>query len=137
VDRRARLGFLLLILAQAAHSVEEYVARLYDVFAPATFISSLISRDPAFGFLMANAALVAFGAWCWLVPVRGGWRSARSLVWFWAAVELANGTVHSVIALSRGAYFPGVLTAPLLLAAAVWVASLLVRSAAEPRRAIA
>ena len=32
---RMRTAFLWLIVAQAAHSVEEYVFRLYDVLAPA------------------------------------------------------------------------------------------------------
>lgn len=36
--------FLALILAQACHSVEEYVFRLYDVFPPARFVSGLFSK---------------------------------------------------------------------------------------------
>jgi hypothetical protein len=43
--RSVRAGFLILILTQAAHSVEEYVFRLYDVLAPARFISGLFSAD--------------------------------------------------------------------------------------------
>jgi hypothetical protein len=42
--------FLFLILTQAAHSIEEYVTRLYQVFAPARFVSSLISNNLALGF---------------------------------------------------------------------------------------
>src|SRR6201987_5600794 len=42
VKHRSQLVFLLLILAQAAHSVEEYATRLYEVFPPAHFVSSLI-----------------------------------------------------------------------------------------------
>ena len=38
-----RITFWLLILAQAAHSIEEYVGRLYDVFPPARVVSGLIS----------------------------------------------------------------------------------------------
>ena len=119
--------FLLLILAQAAHSVEEYLAKLYEVFAPARFVSGLISNDLALGFLVANAALVAFGLWCWGVPVRSGWRAARGFAWFWAALEFANGLGHSVFALRQGGYFPGVGTAPLLLLLASWLAVLLIR----------
>ena len=40
----------MLILAQAAHSTEEYVFRLFDVFAPARFVSSLVSDNLAVGF---------------------------------------------------------------------------------------
>jgi hypothetical protein len=31
VERRTQLAFVLVILAQTAHSLEEYVTRLYDV----------------------------------------------------------------------------------------------------------
>jgi len=129
VERRSQLAFLLLILAQAAHSIEEYVTRLYEVFAPARFVSSLISSDLSAGFLVANAALVAFGAWCSAVPMRSGWRAARGLAWFWALLELGNGFGHSALALSRAGYFPGALTAPLLLVCATWLAALLLRHA--------
>ena len=124
MERRVQLVFLCLILAQAAHSVEEYVTRLYDALAPARFISSLISNDVALGFLVANALLVVFGLWCWAFPVRSGWRAARGLVWFWTLLELGNGLSHSFFALSRGGYFPGVATAPLLLLFAGWLAVL-------------
>jgi len=67
MEHRDELVFLCLILAQGAHSIEEYVTRLYVVFAPARFVSSLVSHDLAVGFLLVNTALVAFGLWCWAV----------------------------------------------------------------------
>ena len=79
MEHRGRIVFLFLILAQGAHSIEEYVTRLYEVFAPARFVSSLVSHDLAVGFLVVNAVLVAFGLWCWAVPVRSGWHAARGL----------------------------------------------------------
>jgi Protein of unknown function with HXXEE motif len=115
VEHRGQLVFLFLILAQGAHSIEEYVTKLYEVFAPAHFVSSLVSSDLGLGFLVVNAALVTFGLWCWAVPVRSGWQAARGLVWFWTILELANGIGHLALALSRGGYFPGLVTAPLLL----------------------
>lgn len=129
VERRCQLAFLFLILVQAAHSIEEYATRLYEVFAPARFVSSLISNDLSFGFLIVNAGLVTFGLWCWAVPVRSGWRAARGLVLFWTVLELGNGIGHSALALSRGGYFPGVATAPLLLLGAAWLAILQSREA--------
>jgi Protein of unknown function with HXXEE motif len=129
VSRQSQLGFLLLIVAQSAHSVEEYVTRLYDVFAPARFVSSLVSGDLAFGFLVANVMLVAFGFWCWAVPVRARWPSAPALAWGWAVVELGNGVGHSAMALARGGYFPGVLTAPLLILSALYLIARLVSRA--------
>jgi hypothetical protein len=129
MDRRSRLAFGLLVLAQAAHSVEEYVTRLWEVFAPARFVSGLVSDDLALGFLVVNASLVGFGLWCWAVPVRSGWRAARGLAWFWALLELGNGIGHAILALSSRGYFPGAATAPLLLALAACLAALLVRDA--------
>jgi len=113
-----------LILAQAVHSTEEYFTKLYDVFQPARFASSLISSNPALGFLVDNSALVLFGLWCWAVPVRSGWRSARAFVWFWTILELSVGIIHFVLALARGGYYPGLATAPLLLLFAAWLAIL-------------
>jgi len=132
MDQRSRRAFLLLILAQAAHSIEEYAAGLYDIFAPARFVSSLVSSDPSQGFVLANAAVVGFGLWCWAVPVRSGWQAARGLAWCWTLIELANAIGHAVLAFSRRGYFPGVATAPLLLLAAAWLAVLQSRPAARP-----
>ena len=124
MEHRGKIVFLFLILAQGAHSIEEYVTKLYEVFAPARFVSSLVSNDLALGFLILNTALVTFGLWCWAVPVRSGWQAAGGLVWFWTILELGNSIAHSALALSRGGYFPGVVTAPLLLLFAGWTAVL-------------
>lgn len=121
MDRRARLAFLALVLVQACHSVEEYAFGLYRVLPPARLASSLLSDDLATGFGMLNAGLVALGLWCSLGPVRSGWPSARAWVWPWVFVELANGVGHPLLALRAGGYFPGVATAPLLLALAAWL----------------
>src|SRR5262245_36799593 len=118
MTRNARLTFLLLVLAQAGHSVEEYFARLYDVLVPARFVSGLVAEDRRIGFLIFNASLVAFGLWCVLGPVRRGAGAARALAWLWAVLELGNGLAHVAWAASAGAYRPGLATAPLLLALA-------------------
>jgi hypothetical protein len=128
VDRRGRTLFLLLILAQAAHSVEEYAMGLFAVFAPARLVSSLFSADLATGFLVANTILCGFGFACWALPVRSGWRSARGVAWFWAYLELGNGIGHSLMAVATGGYFPGALTAPLLFGLGGWLAALLART---------
>lgn len=125
MTRQGKRLFLLLVASQAAHSVEEIVGALYDVFAPARFVSSLVSDDLRLGFLVVNGAIVLFGLWCFWWPVRGGWASARGLAWLWAAVELANGLGHGMLALARKGYFPGVATAPLLVVVALWLAIVL------------
>jgi len=119
VDRRTRLTFALLIAAQAAHSIEEYVGRLYDVFPPARFVSGVVSTDRQLGFAILNVAIVTIGVVCAAQVWRGRWRGA---MWIWIAVETANGVVHPTFSIVRGGYTPGVITAPLLLAVALSLA---------------
>jgi Protein of unknown function with HXXEE motif len=127
MDSRSRAAFGLLILAQAAHSLEEYVYRLFDVFGPARFVSSLISDNLALGFALANTALVLFGLWCYLARVRPSYPSARGYAWFWTCLEIVNGVGHVLLSLRRGGYFPGVGTAPLLIAASSYLSVRLTR----------
>jgi hypothetical protein len=133
VELRSQRLFLVLILAQAAHSVEEYVFRLYEVLAPARIISGLVSSNLALGFAAVNAALILFGVWCYFARVRTGNRAARNWAWFWVILEAGNGTSHLLLAAGRGGYFPGAATAPLLLACAVWLASTLRWAQGPPR----
>ena len=121
MGRRVDVIFAFLIAAQAAHSTEEYITRLYEVFAPARFVSSLISSDLSLGFLVVNAALVGFGLWCWAVPVRLHRSAGNGLIWFWTLLEVGNGIGHLTFAATRGGYFPGAATAPLLLLFSGWL----------------
>ena len=127
MDSRSRFAFALVILAQAAHSVEEYVFRLFDVFAPARWVSSLFSANTALGFAIANLGLVLFGLWCYLARVRRSHASAQAYAWFWTCLELANGLGHVLFSVLRGSYFPGVGTAPLLIAASSYLGFRLTR----------
>ena len=119
---RSRWAFLVLILAQAAHSTEEYVFRLFDVFAPARFVSSLVSDDLALGFALVSVGLVLFGLWCYAARVRPGHSSGAVFAWLWTVLELGNGIGHTALALSQCGYFPGVATAPVLLAVSTYLA---------------
>ena len=99
---------------------------MHDVFAPARFVSSLISSDLVFGFVTFNAALVTFDPWRWAVPV------LRRAPCSWIRLVLdhygtGNGIGYSAIALARASYFPGLLTAPVLLLLARWMAIVDVR----------
>lgn len=119
---RFQMAFGALVLVQAAHSVEEYVGRLWESFPPARFLTSLISSDPRQGFVVANVSLVVFGVWCFLWPVRRRWPSAIGLAWFWVGIELINGIGHPLWSLTQLGYTPGVATAPLLLILALCLA---------------
>jgi hypothetical protein len=126
----------LLVLAQAAHSIEEYLGRLWEDFPPARFVSGLISRDLEFGFLVANVAIVTFGVWCFLWPVSRRWPSATGIAMGWAIIELINGLGHPLWSLRQGDYTPGVGTAPVLLVLAlVLLSSLRAARGRSPRGA--
>ena len=56
---RFQATFGALILAQAAHSVEEYVGRLWESFPPARFLTGLVSQDLERGFVVINVSRVA------------------------------------------------------------------------------
>ena len=114
--------FIALVAVQAAHSVEEYIGRLYDVFPPARFVSGLMSTDSRRGFVIFNVVLVLFGVWCYLWPIRKWWPSATVVGWFWVTIELINGIGHPLWSFREHAYTPGIVTAPLLLALAISLA---------------
>jgi hypothetical protein len=119
-EQAVTYAFLAVILAQAAHSIEEYIFRLSDVLAPARYIASLFSNDPRIGFAVANVVLVLAGLWCWLGALRGRpW--AVPAAWFWALLETVNGIGHLALAVWRGGYFPGAWTTPLLLTTALYL----------------
>lgn len=121
MTRRTHRAFLALVLFQAAHSTEEYFFRLYDVFAPARLVSGLITSNLRVGFIIFNVALILFGLWCYLVPVRRNSTLATSLIWFWIVIELINGIGHPLWSLLEGTYTPGVVTAPILLILALYL----------------
>ena len=103
---RFEASFLALVGTQAAHSVEECIGRLYDVFPPARFVSGLISENLERGFVIFNVGLVAFGIWCFLWPVRKHWLAAVPLAWLWVGIELVNGVGHPLVT-SRAALHTG------------------------------
>jgi hypothetical protein len=119
---RFQLSFFALVATQGAHSIEEYVGRLYDVFPAARFVSSLISQDRGRGFVIFNLALLTFGLWCCFWPVRKQWLVAIPLAWFWVVIELINGIGHPLWTLAELRYTPGVATAPILLLLALYLA---------------
>jgi hypothetical protein len=62
--------FLLLICSQALHSIEEYHFSLWEVLAPARFLSGLVSADLSVGFAVVDVTIVALGLWTYAWPVR-------------------------------------------------------------------
>lgn len=129
---RHKAAFVALVLTQAAHSVEEYVGRLWETFPPARFLTGLISQDQQRGFLLINVALVAFGLWCLAWPIRRDWKAAPLLAWIWVTIEVINGIAHPLWTLHMRGYTPGVATAPALLIIAVYLGRQLLTVAKPP-----
>lgn len=107
--------FLLLIVSQCAHSIEEVHYELWAVFAPAHLVGSLLSQDISLGFAIGNILVISIGILCtlYLFLAKGTW--STHIIVLWAAIELMNFGVHIYMTIYLGAYFPGVYTAPLLL----------------------
>jgi len=123
MNKRIRFAFLLLVLIQGLHSVEEYFGELWVVFPPARFLCSLVSDDLETGFLIINIGLFVFGILCWLFPIRKNHSFAGAIIWFWIVIELVNGIGHPVWTLIEWDYTPGILTAPFLLVLAIYLAN--------------
>jgi hypothetical protein len=66
-------------------------------------------------------ALVAFGVWCFVWPIRRDWPTATVFAWIWVTIEVVNGVGHPLWSLSMGGYTPGVGTAPVLLVIALYL----------------
>jgi hypothetical protein len=129
---RHKVAFGALVLTQAAHSVEEYVGRLWETFPPASFLTRLVAQDQERAFLLLNVALVALGLWCWVWPIRRDWPTAAVIAWIWVAIEVINGVAHPLWSLRMGSYTPGVATAPALLGVALYLGQQLCSVARRP-----
>ncbi|HKS54054.1 MAG TPA: HXXEE domain-containing protein [Steroidobacteraceae bacterium] len=127
---RVQYAFGALVLAQALHSTEEVIGRLWETFPPARFVSSLVSNDLASAFLFLNVCIFVFGALCYFGPVRRHWAIATPILWLWIVVEMINGIGHPLWCVLQRGYVAGVITAPILLVLALYLARNLRQSAA-------
>jgi hypothetical protein len=130
----SRVGrrFWLLGLAQAAHSMEEMRARLYDFMWIATERLGL----PRMGMSATTFALVNMGIIAFFlgiapfVAARRDW--AIAVAWIVALVEIANGAGHLTAVVLFRSYAPGAITAPLLIAAGIALIPALRRESSPP-----
>ncbi len=118
-NRKVVTTFLILVLIQASHSIEEYIGKLWENLPPATVLCGLVSDNLHTGFLIINIGLFVFGLWAWFFPIRRGYFYANAIIWFWIIIELINGVGHPIWAFMQKGYEPGVLTAPFLLVIAI------------------
>ncbi|HEX5169356.1 MAG TPA: HXXEE domain-containing protein [Cyclobacteriaceae bacterium] len=114
MESQVKSIFLILVLIQGAHSIEEYVGKLWEVFPPASFLTGLVSENHEVGFLIINIGLFIFGMLYWLLAFRGNYIWAPLILFVWVAIEIMNGIGHPIWSLMKGSYTPGVATAPML-----------------------
>ena len=119
ISKKETWIFIVMVLVQGLHSIEEFIGKLWDSFPPARVLCSLVSDDLVTGFLIINIGLFIFGLWCWVFPVRKNYFYAQFLIWFWIVIELVNGIGHPIWTLMQRAYTPGILTSPIILIIAI------------------
>ena len=124
IPQKTKTVFLILVLVQGLHSIEEYIGQLWINFIPARILCGLISNDLETGFLVINIGLFIAGMLAWLIPIRNNYAIGIGFIWFWIILELINGIGHPIWTIMEGGYTPGVVTAPLLLGLAVYLLKL-------------
>lgn len=130
--RRIRTAFLLLVILQGFHSIEEFHGRLWEVFPPARFVCRLVSSNPESGFLTLNIGLFIFGLFCWYIVTHHNKIKFYGLIIFWIVIETINGIGHPVWTLMQKSYTPGIITAPFLLLLSVYLSWQLLRHTQKP-----
>jgi len=125
MEKRIQTAFLLIVLVQGLHSTEEYVGRLWEVFPPARYLTSLVSSDLETGFLVINVAIFVAGIFCWFFLIRHKYPISYGLIWCWIIIEMINGIGHPVWSLSIKRYTPGLITALLLLFLSIYLVRLI------------
>jgi hypothetical protein len=134
---RLTFRFWLLGLAQAAHSIEETFARLYDFFWVATgrlhevvpAITPVRMTARTFALLNMSFIAILLGS----IPfVRARKAPALVLAGIAGVIEVLNGIGHTAGAIWFRDYVPGVATAPFLFVTGVLVLRELFRRERQP-----
>ncbi|MDQ3748974.1 MAG: HXXEE domain-containing protein [Acidobacteriota bacterium] len=115
MNHRIKTAFLLMILLQAIHSVEEYIFKLYEVFPPMQLIYRNTPELAQAAFITFNLLLFLFGLICFFYWVQPARKRARVVVWIWIVIQMATVAAHLVWAIVIGGYNPGLATAPLFV----------------------
>ena len=125
-----RVGAAALLL-QGAHFTEELITGFDERFPQ---LMGLTPWSPAF-FVPFNVFWVivwTLGLW----GLRSRRRAALFPLWFLALGSMGNGLAHPALAAATGAYFPGLVTAPLVGIAGVLLARRLLQITAERSRTV-
>ena len=120
MTNKTKIAFLLLVIVQAVHSIEEYYGRLWEVFSPAKFVTGLVSNDHEAGFFIINISLFIIGILTWAAYMRNH-AFAKMIVVLLSVMEIINSVGHSIWAVGNIGYVPGLATAPFLFALALYI----------------
>lgn len=127
MNLRLRNSFLLLVLVQGIHSVEEYFGQLWEVLVPAAYLTGLVADDHETGFLVLNSAFLVLGLLIWYFIIRKDHPAAPVFLWFWAILEFLNGLAHPLLSIVRKSIVPGLFSAFFLLFISAYMLSLLIK----------
>ena len=112
---KIKVAFLMLIGLQALHSIEEFVFEFYERFPPMTFLYRDAPHLAKPAFFISNVLLVLSGVFCFFRWIQPASKSARTILWFWIAIESFNVAAHLVWAFFIRDYNPGLATVLLFL----------------------
>lgn len=121
MSSKIKIAFLILVIIQTFHSIEEYTNKLYMVFKPAKVVSLLFSSDPLTGFVIVNTLIILSGFFCYFVFINRDHITSKFWITAGGIIEFGNGLGHIMISIVRHSYFPGIITAVPLLLVSVYV----------------
>ncbi|MBI1211920.1 MAG: HXXEE domain-containing protein [Alphaproteobacteria bacterium] len=124
--RAAAMPAAITLLVQAAHFGEEYATEFYRLFPERLGLASWSAQF----FVIFNLIWLSL----WLGAIAAAYVGRARLysaivLWFLAIAAIGNGIAHPLFAISARGYFPGLITAPLLGIAGLFLA----RSLLSPR----
>jgi hypothetical protein len=112
----AARALTLAVAAQALHFAEEAATGFHERLPALLGLSGI----PFSLFVSFNLAWLAI--WIASIPgLRSGRAVAFFAAWFLAIAGMVNGIAHPLLAIAADEYFPGLLSAPLVGGASVWL----------------
>ena len=123
--------FLLLVILQAIHSLEEFTFRLYERFPPMRLLYQSAPHLAKPAFAISNALLVLIGLVCFYSWVQSGRKGATIVVWIWIIIESLNVVAHIVWAALIGGYNPGLVTGLLFVPVLIYLCYLTMHVSSE------
>jgi hypothetical protein len=114
--RRAARVLAFAAAIQGLHFAEEGLTGFHEALGP---LLGLPPMSPSF-FVTFNVGWL--GIWIASVPgLLSARRPAFFAAWFLAIAGMVNGVAHPLLAVAAGGYFPGVVSAPFIAIASIWL----------------